>query len=346
MTPATYGFAVGSLVLCGLLWELQFRQLLSSMPFSVVSTEDKLTNQADGPTGPMDVLIHQLAHTNSQEKPGAAAGVHGALARLLDADGQSDAALRHYEEAANLAKIAAAVAPPALKLGEGILWAGKEKEESFDARTRLVEAYLARGGIAQAEQHANEQLDDLVGLDPSYIASAFRMAARVRCKAGNPKSALRLLKFARERLEMTSDPEGPDELVRVMLGAVEAHLQLGEISDARQVLPQAQAILCGSKGLAMQCGRACAVNKPELQAELQQALGDVALADKNIYEATACYKEALQLEVHVQPMRHHRVAKIKTMLEGLQTGKQLPASKSPLQKGTAEDFAAEDVVSI
>jgi len=346
MTPATYGLAVASLMLCLLLWDVQLRQLLFSVSFSVAGAADKSTQQADGPAGPMEVLLHQLAHTNSQEKPGAAAGVHGAIARLLDADGLSDAALHHYEAAANLAKISAADVPPALKLGDSILWAGKEKEESFDARTRLVEAYLARGSFAQAEKQANEQLDDLVGLDPSYVASAFRMAARVRCKVGNPKSALRLLKFARGRLEMTSDPEGADELVRVMLVAVEAHLQLGEISDAQQAVQQARAILCGSKGQAMQCGSTCPTNKPELQAELQQALGDVALASRNIYEATTCYNEALQLEVHVQPTRQQHVTKIKKILEGLQTGNELPASKSPLQKGAVEEFAAEDVLSI
>merc|ERR1719195_2246668 len=111
---------------------------------------------------------------------------------------------------------------------------------------------------------------------------------------------------------MTSDPEGADELVRVMLVAIDVHLQLREISDAQQVVQQAKAILCGSKRLAMQCGSACPVNKPELQAELQQTVGDVALASKNIHEAAACYNEALQLEVHMQPMRQQRVAKIKT----------------------------------
>merc|ERR1719219_1894112 len=99
----------------------------------------------------------------------------------------------------------------------------------------------------------------------SYIASAFRMAARIRCKLGHPKSALRLLKFVKERLDMTSDPEGQDELVRVLFGTVEAHLQLRDISDARQLVQQAQGILCGSEGFAMQCGSTCPVDKPELQ---------------------------------------------------------------------------------
>lgn len=209
-----------------------------------------------------------------------------------------------------------------------------------------MEAYLAHGSLALAEKHANEQLDDLVGLDPSYIASAFRMAARIRCKLGHPKSALRLLKFAKERLDMTSDPEGQDELVRVLFGTVEAHLQLREISDARQLVQQAQGILCGSEGFAMQCGSTCPVDKPELQAELQQAFGDVALASTGISQATACYKEALKLEAQVQPRRHQRIVNIETILQGLQTGKEPAASKSTQQKGTVEDFLAEDVVSI
>ena len=145
---------------------------------------------------------------------------------------------------------------------------------------------------------------------------------------------------------MTSDPEGPDELVRVLFGTVEAHLQLQDISDARQLVQQAQRILCGSEGSAMQCGSTCPVDKPQLQAELQQALGDVALASTGMSQATACYKEALQLEAQVQPRRHQRIANIKTILDGLQTGKEPPASKSPQQKGTREDFLDEDVVSI
>lgn len=345
MTPATNALAVGSLLLCVLLWGSQLRQLLYSVSLSMAGTMHTPTKLAEGHMGPIDVLLDQLSHTNSEEKPGVAAGVHGALARLLDADGQSDAALRHHEAAVHCAKIAAAAAPPALKLGDGILWAGKEKELFFDARTRLVEAYLAHGSLALAEQHANEQLDDLVGLDPSYIASAFRMAARIRCNLGHPKSALRLLKFAKERLDMTSDPEGPDELVRVLFGTVEAHLQLQEISDARQLVQQAQRILCGSEGFAMQCGSTCPVDKPELQAELQQALGDVALASTGMSQATACYKEALKLEAQVQPRRHQRIVNIETILQSLQTGKEPAASKST-EKGTVEDFLVEDVVSI
>jgi len=340
MTLATYGITMGSLLLCVLLFDVQLRHLLFNVPF-MARKIDTTTDQTADPSSPIDVLFDQLSHTNTQSNPGAAAGVHGAIARLLDAEGQSGAALRHYETAADHAKIAAAVAPPALKL-EGILWAGKEREEAFDARMQLVEAYLAHGNIVQAKQQADEQLDDLVGLGSSYIASAYRMAARIRCKVGNPKSALRLLKFARRRLEMTSDPEGPDELIRVMLGIVQAHLQLGDISEAKQVAHQTQIKLCGPSVSTAQCGTTCPGDKIELQAELRQRLGDVALASKSTREATSCYKEAMQLEAQIHPIRHHQLTKLKTKMESVQTIKEPPA-KSQKPKFRVQE---EDLVSI
>jgi len=268
------------------------------------------------PEGPEDLLIRRLVHTDETNNPAASGAVHAAYARLLDSTARPAAALNHYKRARELAAIAASNSPQTMELGDGILKLGVESTTFAEGRLELAQAYLAHGLASEADHEAQQLLDELVGSDPVHIAAAYRVAAQARRELGKPKAALRLLRFARWRLERTSDPEGADEQMLVLGEVAEAHLCLGEFKKANTVLQEASQILQGSTEASKPAEAEAA--KPEFGSALHRMIGDMASASGNADAALQHYHRALKLEGAVRPARLHTIGRIKASIDLLQ----------------------------
>jgi len=262
------------------------------------------------------LLLRMLVHTDEINDPAAAGAVHAAYARHLDSTARSDAALNHYKRSRELAAIAASNSPQTMKLGNGILQLGIESTTFSEARLQLAQAYLAHGQASQADHETQQLLEELVGSAPVHIAAAYRVAAQAKRELGEPKAALRLLRFARWRLERTSDPEGTDEHMLVLGEAAEAYLCLGDLKKAYTVLQDASQILQSSTGASKPPEAEAA--KPEISSALRRMLGDIASASGNSDAAFEHYRRAFKLEGTVRPARPRDVGRIKESIDLLQ----------------------------
>jgi tetratricopeptide (TPR) repeat protein len=263
--------------------------------------------------GPEDLLLRMLVHTDEESDPAASGAVHAAYARLLESTARPDAALNHYRRARELAATAATSAPQTRQLGDGILQLGLESATFAEARLQLVQAYLAHGLASEADREAQKLLEELVGLSPAHIAAAYRVAAQARRELGKPAAALRLLRFARWRLERTSDPAGTDEHMLVLGEAAEAYLSLHKFQEANAALQDAWRILQSSTGASKPADAEAA--RPEISSTLRCMLGDMASASGDVDEARAHYRRALELEGAVRPARPRSAGRIKERID-------------------------------
>mmetsp|Transcript_29765 Transcript_29765/g.85218 ORF Transcript_29765/g.85218 Transcript_29765/m.85218 type:complete len:318 (-) Transcript_29765:80-1033(-) len=254
---------------------------------------------------PETLLEHQLAQA---EGPAAAAALHSALARLLETAGRAEEALPHFEAARDEAAAATETAPPPLKLGEAIVWAGKEAEELAYARMALAQAYLARGRPADAEGALEPQLGALLGLDPVHVA---RLDGQIKFELGKVDLALLVYRFARERLERMgkSDPAAVEELARVHGGVAAARLRGGGTAEALASAREALALLGGSED-----------ERPELAMELHRVLGDALHASGDVPGDSALvhYRAAWRLASRVRPARPRQLAELEDLMGALE----------------------------
>jgi len=316
---AVIGLSTLLLLLDGPWFALWLQSALLPMKEPVILVQD-----SEELEGPENLLLHMLVHTDEISDPAASGAVHAAYARLLDSTGRPDAALNHYKRARELAATATTNAPQTMQLGDGILQLGMESTTFAEARLKLVQAYLAHGLTAEADHEAQQLLEELVGLSPVHIAAAYRVAAQARRELGEPKAALRLLRFARWRLERTSDPEGPDEHMLVLGEVAEAHLSLGKFQEAYTVLQDLSHILQSSTGASKPAE--AEVAKPEISSALRRILGDVASFSGDVDQALAHYRRALELEGVVRPARPRNTSRIKKSIDLLPcTGAMCPS---------------------
>mmetsp|Transcript_57658 Transcript_57658/g.134295 ORF Transcript_57658/g.134295 Transcript_57658/m.134295 type:complete len:302 (+) Transcript_57658:70-975(+) len=221
------------------------------------------------PDRPEALLEFRLAR---EQEPSARAALHAALAQLHTAALRPKEALEHFEAARDAAVTAAMSATPPLKLGEAVVWAGKEREEQANRRLALAQAYLACGRAADAEIALEPQLSQLVGLDPVSVASLQRVAGLVKLELGKFDSALRYQRFARERLQRVAhgDPEAEEELARTLRD--EAKTQVRRGSPAAGMWPAKQGLALLQKGPLRGAAVAGGSAKLKLAQELHQLI--------------------------------------------------------------------------